>query len=600
MAGLLGQVFSAGNVARRKLTDLLGNPVLSAQQIVGNLNDRARVLNEMTAAAAKEGVDYGPASRQLAGLLAEAYNPIGMMVYHGSPAKFSRFDPTKIGSGEGAQAYGYGHYVAQNPAVAKEYRTALSEPELFVKGRQIKTAAGSNMDTAKAWLQDSFEMGAKNPYADAIEKVSNAPLKDKQGVIDALRKLENRGVQMQKGGFEYEIDLPDEQIARMLDWDKPLIEQPNVLKALETHPIMGKESLGWKGAPEGLWEKAMSLPSKTGEWLYREMQGNNPIETSEALRQAGIPGIRYLDQASRGTGEGTSNFVVFPGGEDLLTILKRNGGLLGPYPQEQALRLAQKNAAKPISEGGLGLPPDNTAMDRAKAMGFDTPIYHATSADFGEFVPSSLRGASYFASSPERAMRGAKAGAADRLGAGQPDRVMPLLARSQEVEGLTISKPQREWFNSLPQEATESQVESLMNKAPKDGYWFMWYDEIQLPSGEFKYIKKQEPFVSYEQAVKTNKDIYGRGFSDYSDASSERFASEMAKNQGRGAYLQNDESGLAMAVVDPSIVRSRFAAFDPARRNEADILAGVLPLSLLADEEQRKKADAYFRSLLGQ
>ena len=80
MAGLLGQVFSAGNVARRKLTDLLGNPVLSAQQIVGNLNDRARVLNEMTSAAAQEGVKYGPASRQLAGLLAEAYNPVGMFI----------------------------------------------------------------------------------------------------------------------------------------------------------------------------------------------------------------------------------------------------------------------------------------------------------------------------------------------------------------------------------------------------------------------------------------------------------------------------------------------------------------------------------------
>ena len=80
MPGLLGDIFSAGNVAKRKLTDLLGNPLLSAQQIVGNLNDRARVLNEMTAAAAKEGVNYGPASRQLAGLLAEAYNPVGMFI----------------------------------------------------------------------------------------------------------------------------------------------------------------------------------------------------------------------------------------------------------------------------------------------------------------------------------------------------------------------------------------------------------------------------------------------------------------------------------------------------------------------------------------
>ena len=80
MAGLLGEIFSAGNVAKRKLTDLLGNPVLSAQQFVGNLNDRARNLNEMTAAAAREGIEYGPASQQLGGLMAEGYNPVGMFI----------------------------------------------------------------------------------------------------------------------------------------------------------------------------------------------------------------------------------------------------------------------------------------------------------------------------------------------------------------------------------------------------------------------------------------------------------------------------------------------------------------------------------------
>lgn len=79
MAGLLGEIFSAGNVAKRKLTDLLGNPVLSAQQFVGNLNDRARNLNEMTSAAAREGMDYGPATQRLAGLMADAYNPVGMV-----------------------------------------------------------------------------------------------------------------------------------------------------------------------------------------------------------------------------------------------------------------------------------------------------------------------------------------------------------------------------------------------------------------------------------------------------------------------------------------------------------------------------------------
>jgi hypothetical protein len=256
---------------------------------------------------------------------------------------------------------------------------------------------------------------------------------------------------------------------------------------------------------------------------------------------------------------------------------------------EIANEIAQKNATKM-----LGLPPNNTAMDRAKALGFDTPVYHATSADFSEFVPNPLRGASFMARTPEGAMRGAAAGTADRFGQGASNRVMPLLTRSSEVEGLTISKAEKKWFDKLPKEASESQVTKLMDSAPKNGYWFVWYDEMQMPDGTFKYVKKPEPKITYEQAAKTGRDYLGRYHSDYSDASTERFASKMVKQQGKGAYLQNDESGLAMAVVDPTIMRSRFAAFDPARVNEADLLAmggSPLPLGLLGSNNKEKKQE---------
>jgi len=45
---------------------------------------------------------------------------------------------------------------------------------------------------------------------------------------------------------------------------------------------------------------------------------------SEMLRQAGIPGIRYLDAGSRGGPDGTRNIVVFPGEESKVKILKRD------------------------------------------------------------------------------------------------------------------------------------------------------------------------------------------------------------------------------------------------------------------------------------
>ena len=81
----LADLYSAIGTARRKASDLVQNPMTSLQQMAGNANDRARVLNEMTAAAAQEQDLYGPASKALGAKLAEAYNPTGMTLsYRGS------------------------------------------------------------------------------------------------------------------------------------------------------------------------------------------------------------------------------------------------------------------------------------------------------------------------------------------------------------------------------------------------------------------------------------------------------------------------------------------------------------------------------------
>ena len=62
------------------------------------------------------------------------------------------------------------------------------------------------------------------------------------------------------------------------------------------------------------------------------------------------------------------------------------------YEIQQAT--AQKNATLPVSKGGLGLPVNNTAMDRAKALGFDinNPAYHGTTKDISEFDVNAARG----------------------------------------------------------------------------------------------------------------------------------------------------------------------------------------------------------------
>lgn len=408
MAGLLGEIFSAGNVAKRKLTDLLGNPVLSAQQFLGNLNDRARNLNEMTSAAAREGMDYGPASQRLAGLMADAYNPMGLTVFHGSPAKFNKFDPTKIGSGEGAQAYGYGHYVAESPGVAKDYQRRLAKEtqatdlntkmKLVDVGGKPLTSFDVDMDSA---LIDAAKAG-KTEFVNLVESKKarwedlsqdqSYPFQDYakrkvssyNSLLDTAKKSD---VDYTGTGVFYEIDLPDEQIAKMLDYDKPLSKQPNVMAALNkvaennvkakvrddieneirmsgvlpvdeagddymsllfgqsdetiakanqilkqlTDEKMAKIDFAplIKNELEGMKPATMTWDA-TGKDFYEMLakRRGSPENASAMFKEQGIPGIRYLDQGSRGTGEGTSNFVVFPGNEDLLTILKRNGGLL--------------------------------------------------------------------------------------------------------------------------------------------------------------------------------------------------------------------------------------------------------------------------------
>ena len=332
MDGLLGDIFSAADVAKRKLKDVAANPLLSAQQFFGNLNDRARNVNEMTAAAAREGIEYGPASQRLGGLLAEGYNPMGLTVFHGSPAKFNRFDPTKIGSGEGAQAYGYGHYVAQNPETAKQYKETLKSKafsKIVKKDRNVYDVVAPD----GAVISQGTVLGAAHKAKDAYD--ANA-------------------------GVLYEIDLPDEQIARMLDYDKPVDEE---IRSRVSQAAMQKFGSGSTGTSGELLYKELTRE-------FRNLGSSNPAaDASEFLKMQGVPGIRFLDQNSRSNfrvqnsvrgklyGEpvsfmteqqardyaaeqaqkgfqseiipGTSNFVVFPGNENLLNIKKRNEDPLG-------------------------------------------------------------------------------------------------------------------------------------------------------------------------------------------------------------------------------------------------------------------------------
>ena len=278
-----------------------------------------RLRPEAEAALMTLGPEAVPIGRgAMAAVKATKGLPVGAAtVYHGSPYRFQRFDPTKIGTGEGAQSYGYGHYVAESPKVADEYRMMLSPHK--VTGEAAQDLANYSLrikpkvEEAINYLQKEKKTAINQSKASSNEFATDEYVKQYDDAIALLRS--NKG---EKAGSLYTIDLPDPAIARMLDWDKPLGEQAQAKSVLER---IGKEiSLPKMQAAEGAGFAYQHLANAVG----------GPKNAAALLRNEGIPGIRYLDQGSRGAGQGTSNFVVFPGEEDLLRILSVNSGLLGP------------------------------------------------------------------------------------------------------------------------------------------------------------------------------------------------------------------------------------------------------------------------------
>lgn len=219
----------------------------------------------------------------------------GAIVWHGSPHKFDKFDSSKIGTGEGAQAYGHGLYLAESDDVAKMYRDKLTDPAFKYAG----------MNDAKVRLNEKIakRVEAADPKRAAALRAEIASLSE-------------------PGGALYKVDLPDEHIAKMLDWDKPLSDQAREVQ-------VGLQNSGLlKYADDYFNVNKKTAPTGADLHDFLKYSGYDQWELSSKMADQGIPGIRYLDGGSRGTGQGTSNFVVFPGNEGLLTILERNGQAL--------------------------------------------------------------------------------------------------------------------------------------------------------------------------------------------------------------------------------------------------------------------------------
>jgi hypothetical protein len=228
--------------------------------------------------------------------------------FHGTPHKVDKFTTGKIGTGEGAQAYGWGLYFADNKKVAEGYRNSLSSKTPNASSRDFYNGA-ELPPVAKSWEKQDPKTFAIRSLSNvpaglsgdqkaewAIKNVRrvfpNAPLEFEDSVADAAREANPNALETKKGNF-YTVDL-DVELEDLLDWDKPLSEQGEKVKGAFNLKIWNEDRFKITDL-DGI-DNILSKDATLGE-AYQLM--GEPKDVSLYLLAAGIPGIRYLDGGSR-------------------------------------------------------------------------------------------------------------------------------------------------------------------------------------------------------------------------------------------------------------------------------------------------------------
>ena len=293
-----------------------------------------------------------------------------IQAYHGTPHKVDKFKTAKIGTGEGAQAYGWGLYFAESEKVGAQYRDNLSKWSVPNPQSEAGYRALGLLTEQRKYGRVDQEAKAKAKASIGVEIRDGVIPNDPALVAEIEKQIDGA---TGGGGNLYTVELlPDED--EFLDWDKPLSEQSEKVKAaIAEYTVNFPESIS-----AGQWYSEMTD-------LDPERPGTQAKIFSQRLSSLGIPGIKYLDAGSRGAGDGTRNYVIFD--ENLVRILEENGQKV----EGQTFSLAPASAAQDAEylaavESGDMEKAQRMVDAAAKQAGYNSPkLYHGTGAEFSIF-----------------------------------------------------------------------------------------------------------------------------------------------------------------------------------------------------------------------
>lgn len=318
-------------------------------------------------------------------------------------------------------------------------------------------------------------------------------------------------------------------------------ENDSVIASSINHPVDAtKKALEWLNE-QILIASNTPKPSNDEGDIYS--YGNSNInQIQSALNLAGLAEVGSMPMApmSKGGTLGTLTKYGVPDTE-----------------YSKAHVLAQKNASLPIEQGGLGLHPNNTAMERAKAMGFDVDNIQFHSSrnirgkdnNINEFEnridkTSLFNGLGVHTGSKEAAIHRAE----------QTRTYDPITGKLRPDESvyypLIIKKGNYPTDNGNI--LNEYQAENLLDKIGKN---IKSNKSIDRTTTEGKIAIQNEYFNKYDLLPYIN-DV--------------------------------EDKGNISNISQPKNIRSKFAAFDPMKKNSSNILASGLLASFLLNEMDKK------------
>lgn len=281
--------------------------------------------------------------------------------------------------------------------------------------------------------------------------------------------------------------------------------------------------------PDSMVGRALDAAAQWGRGVQKNVSDLvSPTAWAEALKNSprGVLSQMNPENKQEMINQGIDNALNF--GPGVLGTMRAVGSKLMAAPQAEALRLAQQRAALPVDQGGLGLPAGNTPQQRAAAMGAEFGWGHGSNnPDITTFKPS-------------------------RTGAQGPG----IYATNYLPETNMYSSLKDTGGTSYPLAVFKDEaLVSKLNNA---------YDELKV-SADDELIS--ELFKKNKSAIITNQEP----------------TPDWLLKQGVFEYPERQH----YVSANPDNFRSRFAAFDPFRRNAAVAAAmGVAAPDLLAQENK--------------